>query len=73
MGFVLFLIVAFISITFLIGSPQEEPVDNSKRCNLHKWITKNPGEDNEYLVCETCGLLGGSGFYEEKDHYQSDF
>lgn len=70
MGFILFLVAFFVIAMLLTSNNSQEPFESIKRCDLHKWVIKNKGEDNEYLVCETCGLLGGSDLYEEKDNFK---
>jgi hypothetical protein len=37
-------------------------------CTLHKWAyRKQPGTDDEYMICENCGMLPGGYQIEGED------
>jgi hypothetical protein len=68
MWFVVIIIVLFILVHFISGDMPTETIENIRGCDFHKWIIKNKGEDDEYMVCEICGLLGGSDMHEVREH-----
>jgi hypothetical protein len=61
-----------ILVTRNAVSVERKMIEDMKRkkgqCPPHKWFyRKQPGTDDEYMVCELCGMLPG-GMYVEVDH-----
>jgi hypothetical protein len=51
-----------VNLEARIASARQKQQD----CTLHKWTyRKQPGTDDEYMICENCGMLPG-GWYLEK-------
>jgi hypothetical protein len=63
----LFIIIGFIIGILLINWVFRQPSISNKStdCPPHKWIIKNEGTPEEYLVCERCKILPGTDMKEE--------
>lgn len=48
-----------VSMSVLRDNPSKKPL-----CPPHTWTYKNLGDENEYMVCETCKMLPGGQFEE---------
>lgn len=62
------LIAMAVTVVYYLVYENKKP----KSCDLHAWVCRNEG-GNEYMVCETCGLLPGSGMTITGQKIDEDF
>lgn len=46
---------------FILKMMTPESVKYTKQCNIHKWVYKDAGDGNEYMICSVCNKRPGDG------------
>lgn len=50
------LIIAGLSVLYYVNKVNTVKLE---RCKMHTWVYRNLGTEQEYMVCDKCGLLPG--------------
>jgi hypothetical protein len=44
---------------FMLKMLTPDSVKTIKQCNIHKWVYKDPGDGNEFMICSVCNKRPG--------------
>ena len=58
-----FLMIIIGLLAIIINHFDKNHPGIKKHCDLHKWIYKDDGENNRYIICENCRYLPETGGY----------
>ena len=57
MELILMVALFFIIMKLVVQEPSKPKI----QCNIHKWVYKDAGDGNEYMICATCNKRPGDG------------